>query len=74
MKVLDEKCLNCGATISFNPKKNKFVCEYCRGEFTIDEIEASKKNKKQIILKKNLTIWKIWKAIIVIIAVLRLLV
>lgn len=53
MKVLDEKCLNCGATISFNPKKNKFVCEYCRGEFTIDEIEASKKNKKANNLEKE---------------------
>ena len=42
-KVLDEKCLNCGASIKFNPKQNKFICEYCRGEFTIDEINRHKK-------------------------------
>ena len=42
-KVLDEKCLNCGASIKFNPKKDKFICEYCKGEFTILEIENHKK-------------------------------
>ena len=41
-KVIDEKCLNCGASIKYNPKKKKFICEYCLSEFTIDEIKSNK--------------------------------
>ena len=53
-KVLDEKCLNCGASIKYNSKKNKFICEYCRGEFTIDEIKKHKKelNKENKLLRE----------------------
>ena len=46
-KVVDSKCLNCGASIKFNSKLNKFICEYCRGEFTIDEINKQKKELKK---------------------------
>jgi len=51
-KVLDEKCLNCGASIKFDSKKHKFICEYCHGEFTIDEIN---KHKKELKKENNLT-------------------
>ena len=44
-KVMDEKCLNCGATLKYEPKLEKFKCEYCSATFTIDEI---KKNKEKI--------------------------
>ena len=50
-KVLDEKCLNCGATLKYNPKKEKFICEYCNGEFTIEDLE---KEKKKLNKKNNL--------------------
>lgn len=40
--VIDYKCLNCNASIKFNPKLNKFKCEYCHSEFTIDEIKNYK--------------------------------
>lgn len=52
-KVLDEKCLNCGASIKFNPKKNKFICEYCRGEFTLEELENHKKNLSEKKVEKE---------------------
>lgn len=51
-KVLDEKCLNCGASIKYNPKKQKFICDYCRGEFTIDDI---KKHKQKVNKEDKLT-------------------
>lgn len=46
-KVLDEKCLNCGASIKYNPKAKKFICEYCKGEFTLEEMEKYKKELKK---------------------------
>ena len=50
-KVIDVKCLNCGASIKYNPKKKKFICEYCNGEFTKEEIN---KNKEKLNKKDNL--------------------
>ena len=44
-KVMDEKCLSCGASIKYNPKKKKFICEYCHSEFTLEDLD---KNKKKI--------------------------
>ena len=41
-KVLNEKCLNCGADIKYNPKEKLFICEYCNSKFTIDDIKKSK--------------------------------
>ena len=41
-RVLDEKCLNCGASIKYNPKKKKFICEYCHSEFTLAELNKHK--------------------------------
>ena len=51
-KVMDEKCLNCGASIKYEPKKKKFICEYCGGEFTIEEI---KNNKEKAHIDDKLT-------------------
>ena len=38
-KVLDNNCTLCGASIKFNAKLGKFKCEFCRGEFTLDELK-----------------------------------
>lgn len=38
-KVLDNNCPLCGASIKFNPKLGKFRCEFCRGEFTLEELK-----------------------------------
>ena len=54
-KVKDEKCLNCGASIKYNAKKEKFICDYCRSEFTIEDIKKHKeKVSKQKSEKKSL--------------------
>lgn len=53
-KVLDEKCLNCNASIKFNQKENKFICEYCHSSFTLDEInDYKKKLKKEVNLDRE---------------------
>ncbi|MBQ8892500.1 MAG: hypothetical protein IJ068_06540 [Bacilli bacterium] len=51
-KVIDEKCLNCGATIKYNPKLKKFKCEYCGAEF---ELEDFKKTREKINKEIDLT-------------------
>lgn len=38
-KVLDNNCPLCGASIKYNPKLEKFKCEFCRGEFTLDDLK-----------------------------------
>lgn len=53
-KVIDEKCLNCGAKLNFDSIKNKFLCDYCKGEFTLSELNANKeKSEKTIDLTKK---------------------
>lgn len=51
-KVIDEKCLSCGASIKYNPKKKKFICDYCHSEFSMNEM---KENKKKINQDDSLT-------------------
>lgn len=51
MDTLDEKCLNCGGSVKYFPKKEIFICEYCRSKFTLDEL---KKNKEKLDKVPNL--------------------
>ena len=37
--VLDNKCPACGAKIDFNPKNQKWDCEYCGSKFTLEEMQ-----------------------------------
>ncbi len=52
-KTLGTKCPACNASIKFNPKSNKWKCEYCGSEFSLEEMEkvtsgsASKENNKK---------------------------
>lgn len=39
MEVLDNKCPACGAKITFNPKNQKWDCEYCGSKFTLEEMQ-----------------------------------
>ena len=48
-KVLDEKCLNCGASITYDSKEDVFKCDYCHSKFTLEEINSHKEKN----LKKN---------------------
>lgn len=45
MEVLTHKCPNCGGPLTFDPKDQKFHCEYCLSIFT--EQEVSDYEKKQ---------------------------
>lgn len=45
VSVLDNKCPACGAKITFDPKIQKWNCEYCGGKFTLEEVEKSNKTK-----------------------------
>ena len=38
-KAIDNKCPGCGAPIHFNPSLNKWKCEYCSSEFSLEEMQ-----------------------------------
>ena len=40
METVSYKCLNCEAPLQYNAQKLKFYCEYCRSEYTEDELRA----------------------------------
>lgn len=42
--TLDHKCPNCDAVLKFNPHGQNWKCEYCRGEFTLEQLD----NKEEI--------------------------
>ena len=46
--VTQFKCPNCSAELTFNPDKQNFGCEYCRGEFTEKQLlEFQKKMEEE---------------------------
>lgn len=40
MSGVDYTCPGCGSWIGYNPDLGKFRCEYCLGEYTLEEVEA----------------------------------
>ena len=46
MGVSDHKCLACNAKLKFEPKSQKWICEYCGTEYTLKDFEDEKGNKK----------------------------
>lgn len=42
--ALSEKCPSCNAPLKYNSKKDKFECEYCKGTYTLFELEEYKKS------------------------------
>lgn len=40
MAVMSYKCPNCGGGLTFDPKKQKLVCEYCLSEFSEEEMKG----------------------------------
>ena len=63
MDVKLYRCPNCSAELKFNPDKQLFCCDYCRGEFTpqqvnqmvqqISEAEQDQQRKIEEELKEN---------------------
>lgn len=46
--VIDNKCLVCGAPLKFNPTLGKFKCEYCKSEFTAEQLKNMEDEKNNI--------------------------
>ena len=42
--VLDHKCKNCAAVLKFNPHNQNWKCEYCKSEFTKEELDEYEKS------------------------------
>ena len=40
METIAYKCINCGGPLEYNAAKQKFACEYCRSEFTEEQLRA----------------------------------
>ena len=55
--ALDHKCPNCDAVLKFNPHGGNWKCEYCRGEFNLEQLEKYeskiKKEDKKVIARTN---------------------
>ena len=43
--AIDSRCPSCGAKITFNPKKKKWICDYCNSEFTVEELKNKSENE-----------------------------
>ena len=41
-RALDNKCPACGAPILYKPNLKKWKCDYCKSEFTLEEIKKKK--------------------------------
>ena len=51
--AINNKCPSCSAPIAFNPKLNKWKCEYCNSEFSLEEMQkynnaSSEENNKEV--------------------------
>ena len=45
MSVNRIKCHACGANLTFNPQKQKWICNYCGESYTLTDLENYKKNE-----------------------------
>ncbi len=56
-KAINNKCPACSAPIAFNPTLNKWKCEYCLSEFTLEDMQkynnASSKEANDIAENEN---------------------
>ena len=41
MATVSMKCPNCGGELIFDPKSQKYKCEYCGSGFSLDEISSN---------------------------------
>ena len=39
MAAITYKCPNCGGGLIFDPETQKYGCEYCRSQFSQEELE-----------------------------------
>ncbi len=58
-QVLTHKCPNCGGPLLFEPKNQKFHCEYCGSTFTEQEVsdfEAKQRQQKLLTVLSALSV------------------
>lgn len=53
MSVTDHKCITCDAILKFNPKSQKWKCEYCGSEYTLEDLKKEDINQNQNIHPKK---------------------
>lgn len=53
MATYSYKCPNCSAPLTYNPNKNKLSCDYCKSEFTIDEINKYIKENPDLLKEQE---------------------
>ena len=46
MDVLTHKCPNCGGPLTFDPKDQKFHCDYCLNVYTEEEVSKYEQEQK----------------------------
>ncbi len=49
MEVLDHKCPSCNATLKFNPKNQKWDCEYCGKTYELNELKEFENKQNESI-------------------------
>lgn len=54
MSVNNEKCYACGANLTFNPQKQKWICDYCGKSYNLIDLEKYKKNEASSISANQL--------------------
>ena len=55
MDMLNYKCPNCTAALVFDSKTQKMKCEYCDGEFLVEDLEALKEDELSELSKETET-------------------
>lgn len=43
-KTVDYKCPNCGAVLPYDAKTKKWICKFCDGSFTLEQLKKVKKD------------------------------
>lgn len=55
MKLKQDKCLNCGASINFDEVHNGlYICPYCRNHYHIDKLGYIEEYKVQLMFQGHL--------------------
>ncbi len=52
-EIISYKCPNCGGPLIFDPKKQKYACEYCLSEFTQKETADGEQKEPEAGKKKR---------------------
>lgn len=47
MAVISYKCPNCGGDLKFDPQSQKFHCEFCSSDFTLEEVEKANPQQQE---------------------------